>query len=69
MALANRSKFFSYFLLSPHIVNMTLSTSLVANGRQLGCSESVISHCPLCPVKLSTEFCMGEGPKKYVKFP
>ena len=39
-------------------VNMTLSPSLLANGRQLGCSEPVISHCPLCPVKLSTKFCM-----------
>ena len=43
----------------PQNVNMTLSPLLLANGRQLGSSELVISHCPLCPVKLSTEFCMG----------
>ena len=30
---------------------MTLSPSLHANGRQLGCSEQVISHRLLCPVK------------------
>ena len=60
MALSRRSELFlSYFLLSLQTVNMTLSTSLIANGRQLGCSESVILHCPLCPVKLSTEFFMG----------
>ena len=59
MALARRSELFlSYFLLFQHTINMTLSTSLNANGRQLGSSESVISHCPLGPVKLSTEFCM-----------
>ena len=51
--------FLSYFLLSPHTVNMTLSTSLIADGFQLKCSEHVISHCPLCLVKLSTEFCMA----------
>ena len=60
MVLTKRYELFlSYFLLSPHTVNMTLSTSLIANGRQLGCSESVISHCPLCQVKLSREFCMA----------
>ena len=37
---------------------MTSSPSLPPNGRQLGGSELVISHCSLCPVKLSTEFCM-----------
>ena len=59
MALTRRSELFlSYFFLSPHTLNMTLSTSLIANGRQLGCSESVILHWQLCPVKLSTEFCM-----------
>ena len=50
--------FLSYILLPPHTVNMTLSPSLNSNGHQLGSSEYVISHCPLCPVKLSTEFCM-----------
>ena len=49
---------FVIFLLPPYTVNMTLSPSLLANGRQLGSSELVISHCPLCPVKRSTEFCM-----------
>ena len=49
---------FVIFLLPPYTVNMTLSPSLNANGRQLGSSELVISHCLLCPVKLSTEFCM-----------
>ena len=34
--------------------------SLIAIGRPLGCFESVISHYPLYPVKLSTEFCMPE---------
>ena len=58
MALARRSELFlSYFLLSLHTVNMTLSTSLIANGRQLGCLESVKTHCLLCPVKLNTDFC------------
>ena len=50
--------FLSYILLPQHTVNMTLSPSLNSNGHQLGSSEYVISHCPLCPVKLSTEFCM-----------
>ena len=59
MALAKRSELFlSYVLLSPHIANRTISPSLLTNGRQLGCSEKVVSHCLLCPVKLSTEFCM-----------
>ena len=40
---------------------MTLAPSLLPNGRQLGSSELVISHCPLCPVKMSTEFCMTMG--------
>ena len=39
---------------------MTSSPSLLANGRQLGSLELVISHCPLYPVKLSTEFCMAK---------
>ena len=42
---------------------LTLSTSLISNGRQLGCLESVNSHCPLCPVKLSTKFCMMPNSK------
>ena len=60
MALARRPELFlSYFLLSPHIVNMTLSTSLIFNGGQLVCLESVMSHCcPLSLVKLGSEFCM-----------
>ena len=59
MAHPRRPKLFlSYILLPPHTVNMTLSPSLNSNGHQLGSSEYVISHCPLCPVKLSTEFCM-----------
>ena len=40
----------TYFMLPPHTVNMTLFTSLITNGRQLGWSESFISHCPLYPV-------------------
>ena len=51
--------FLSNLLLLQHTINMTLSTSLTINGRQLGCSESVISHCSLCPLELSTEFCIG----------
>ena len=53
--------FLSYILPPPRTVNMTLSPLLLANGRQLGSSELVISHCPLCLVKLSTEFCMLRG--------
>ena len=52
------SIFSSYLLLSLNIINMTLSPSLLANGCQLGCPEEVISHCPLCPEKLSTEICI-----------
>ena len=40
--------------------NMTLSPSLLVNGRELGSSERIISHCPLCPVKMSREFCMAK---------
>ena len=46
------------FLTPSHTVNMTFPPSLLANGCQPGSSELVISHCPLCPVKLSTEFFM-----------
>ena len=52
---------FVIYLLPPHTVNMTLSPLLLANGRQLGSSQQVISHCPLCPVKLSTELCMVQA--------
>ena len=55
---------FVILLIFPYTVNMTWCTSLqvisynIANWHQLGCSESVISQCPLCPIKLSTEFSM-----------
>ena len=45
-------------------VNMTLSPSLLTKGRQLGCSEQVISHRRLRLVKLSAVLSMssvGEG--------
>ena len=58
-ALAKRSELFlTYILFPPQTENITLSASLLTNGRQLGSSEYDISHCPLCPVKLSTELCM-----------
>ena len=60
MALARRFELFlSYLLLPPNTANMTLSPSLLANGRQLRCLRQVISHCLLCPVKLSTELFMA----------
>ena len=51
----------SYIFLPPHTVNMTVSPLLLANGHPFECSDYVISQCPLCPVKLSTEFCIGSG--------
>ena len=54
MALARRSELFlSYMLLSQHTVNMTVSPSLLANGRHLGCSEK--GHIPLSAVPSKTE--------------
>ena len=49
-------------------VNMTSSPSLLANGCQIGCSEQVISQCPLCRAKLNTKFCMANWKLKTAHF-
>ena len=60
MALARRSELFYVilFALSTQCKNDLIHFTF-PNGRQLGYSESVLSHCQLCPVKLSTKLCMG----------
>ena len=56
MALAKKSELIlSHLLLPQHNINITFPPLLFANGCQLGSSELVISHCPLCLVKLSTK--------------
>ena len=47
MARSRETEFFCRHIFAPlQIVNMTLSPSLLANGRQIGSSELAISHCP-----------------------
>ena len=59
---------FVIFLPPLQIVNMTSSPSLLTNGRQLESSELVISHCLMCPVKMSTELFINlQRPRRLIK--